>query len=130
MHKDKLASKYSAKAATPCHKVSLSAPKVGAFYRRAPSTRVLCCPRWHSVLAFSISGEPLWAVFNELTGELSGTLSWTPPTENEDGTPLMDLAGYRVYWGQSPGTYEFVATSLNGAGVESRFSNAITKIVQ
>ena len=25
-----------------------------------------------SVLAFSISGEPLWAVFNELTGELSG----------------------------------------------------------
>jgi hypothetical protein len=29
-----------------------------------------------------------------------------------------------------PGTYEFVATSLNGAGVESRFSNAITKIVQ
>jgi len=150
-----------------------------------------------SVLAFSISGEPLWAVFNELTGELSGTpeeadvglyqaitisvtdgssdaslapfsievtaigtatgsvtLSWTPPTENEDGTPLMDLAGYRVHWGQSPGTYtevmnfdnpglsrvvidnvppgtyEFVATSLNGAGVESRFSNAITKIVQ
>ena len=150
-----------------------------------------------SVLAFSISGEPLWAVFNELTGELSGTpeeadvglyqaitisvtdgssdvslvpfsievtaigtaigsvtLSWIPPTENEDGTPLVDLAGYRVYWGQSPGThtevvnfdnpglsrvvidnvppgtYEFVATSLNGAGVESRFSNAITKIVQ
>jgi len=29
-----------------------------------------------------------------------------------------------------PGTYEFVATSLNGAGVESRFSNSITKIVQ
>jgi len=150
-----------------------------------------------SVLAFSISGEPLWAVFNELTGELSGTpgegdvglyqaitisvtdgssdaslapfsievaaigtatgsvtLNWTPPTENEDGTPLMDLAGYRVYWGQPPGThtevmnfdnpglsrvvidnlppgtYEFVATSLNDAGVESRHSNAITKIVQ
>ena len=30
----------------------------------------------------------------------------------------------------APGTYEFVATSLNGAGVESRHSNAITKIVQ
>lgn len=150
-----------------------------------------------SVLAFSISGGPSWAVFNDLTGELSGTpeeadvglyqaiaisvtdggssaslalfsieviaigaatgsvtLSWLPPTENEDGTPLMDLAGYRIYWGHSPGTYteamnfdnpglsrvvidnltpgtyEFVATSLNGAGIESRLSNAITKIVQ
>jgi hypothetical protein len=150
-----------------------------------------------SVLAFSISGEPLWAVFNELTGELSGTpgeadvglyqaitisvtdggssaslapfsievtaigtatgsvtLNWIPPTENEDGTPLMDLAGYRVYWGEFPGThtevmdfdnpglsrvvidnlapgsYEFVATAINDAGVESRFSNAITRVVQ
>jgi hypothetical protein len=84
----------------------------------------------------------------------SVTLNWTPPTENEDGTQLMDLAGYRLYWSRNggaynppvtinnpsvtryfvdnlaPGTYEFVATSLNGAGVESRFSNAITKIVQ
>jgi len=25
----------------------------------------------------------------------SVTLNWTPPTENEDGSPLMDLAGYR-----------------------------------
>ena len=150
-----------------------------------------------SALAFSISGRPAWADFDELTGELSGTpeeadvnlyqaiaisvtdgsshanlapfsievsaigaatgsitLSWTPPTENEDGTPLMDLAGYRVQWRNSPGiythsmtidnpgltrmvidsltpgTYEFVATSINTSGMESRFSNPITKVVQ
>ena len=26
-------------------------------------------------------------------------LRWAPPTENEDGTPLADLSGYRVLWG-------------------------------
>jgi hypothetical protein len=26
-------------------------------------------------------------------------VSWTPPTQNTDGTPLTDLAGYRVEWG-------------------------------
>ena len=84
----------------------------------------------------------------------SVTLDWTPPTENEDGTQLMNLAGYRLYWRRNggaygspaiihnvsvtryvvenltPGTYEFVATSVNSAGVESRFSNAVTKVVQ
>ena len=30
------------------------------------------------------------------------TLTWTSPTENEDGSPLTDLAGYHVYVGRSP----------------------------
>ena len=25
------------------------------------------------------------------------TISWKPPTENEDGTPLTDLEGYNIY---------------------------------
>ena len=82
------------------------------------------------------------------------TLNWTPPTANEDGTPLVDLAGYKIYWGTTPGsypnsvtidnpgvssyvvdnlvpgTYDFVATSYNAAGVESSHSNPATKIVQ
>ena len=29
------------------------------------------------------------------------TLRWQPPVENEDGSQLTDLAGYRVYWGPS-----------------------------
>jgi hypothetical protein len=86
-------------------------------------------------------------------GTLSTTLSWTPPIENEDGTVLTDLDGYKIYWGTTPGnypnsvtisnegittyvvdnltpgTYEFVATSFNASGVESVYSNPTTKVV-
>ena len=84
----------------------------------------------------------------------SATLSWNPPTTNTNGTPLTNLAGYRVYWGPSagnytssvtlsnpgltsyvvgnlvPGTYYFVVTARNSAGVESSFSNAGSKTIQ
>jgi hypothetical protein len=84
----------------------------------------------------------------------SVTLSWSPPTENEDGTLLVDLAGYRIYWSRdgggygppvaidnpsvtlyvvenlTPGSYEFVATAVNIAGIESQFSNSVTRVVQ
>jgi PKD repeat protein len=32
-------------------------------------------------------------------------LTWTPPTTNANGTPLNDLAGYKVYHGSSSGQY-------------------------
>lgn len=35
---------------------------------------------------------------------------WTPPTENMDGTPLTDLAGYVVYFGTSSRTYSMSRT--------------------
>jgi predicted phage tail protein len=84
----------------------------------------------------------------------SVTLNWTPPTQNEDGSQLTNLAAYRILWSRdgssfrnsvrvnnpsvtryvvenlTPGTYEFSATAINSAGVESRFSNSITKVVQ
>ena len=83
----------------------------------------------------------------------SMTLSWTAPVENTDGTALMDLAGFKIYFGRSPGsysnqiridnpsvdtylvenllpdTYYVVATSFNAFGVESQFSNVAIKIV-
>jgi hypothetical protein len=83
----------------------------------------------------------------------SVTLNWTPPTQNEDGSQLTDLAAYRILWSRdggtfsnsvrinnpsvtryvvenlTPGTYEFAATAINSAGVESRFSNSITRVV-
>ena len=83
----------------------------------------------------------------------STTLSWTPQLENTDGSPLMDLAAYKLYYGTAmgtypneilidnpgittyvvenlvPNTYYFVATSINELGVESDFSNVATKIV-
>jgi len=36
----------------------------------------------------------------------SATLSWTPPTERVDGSPIGDLSGYRVLYGQSSGEYD------------------------
>lgn len=81
----------------------------------------------------------------------SVTLSWSPPTENTDGSTLTNLAGYRVYYGRSasdltnqilvdnpsistlvvenllPVTYYFAATAINNVGQESVFSNIVQK---
>jgi hypothetical protein len=81
------------------------------------------------------------------------TLSWTPPTRNEDGSALTDLAGYKFYWGTTPGvytdsvtinnpglssyvvenlrpgTYEFVGTAFNEKGEESAYSNPTTMVL-
>jgi len=35
-------------------------------------------------------------------GTGSAQLSWSKPTSNTDGTPLTDLAGYRIYYGRLP----------------------------
>ena len=83
----------------------------------------------------------------------SATLSWTPPALNTDGTPLTDLAGYRIYFGSSsgrytetvtlnnpglttyvvenllPGNWYFVSTAINAAGIESSYSNEAVKSV-
>ena len=54
----------------------------------------------------------------------SVTLTWIPPTENVDGTPLTDLAGYQISYGHSatsldqivridnPGTDSYVVANL------------------
>ena len=100
----------------------------------------------------SIESDPVPdPVPDPVTGSV--TLSWNAPTENEDGSALTDLAGYKIYWGTtsgsypnsvtindkdattsvvdnlSSGTYEFVATSFNTSGVESRYSAPATKVV-
>jgi hypothetical protein len=81
----------------------------------------------------------------------AATLTWDPPTQNSDGTPLTNLAGYRVYWGTeqgsyahsvtldnpglssyvveqlTPATWHFAVTAVNKAGVESALSEAASK---
>jgi len=80
-------------------------------------------------------------------GTSSVTLTWTPPTENEDGTPLTNLGGYRIRYGSqsgkyssvvnitnpglatyvlgglAAGTYYIVISAYNQSGVESGYSN-------
>ena len=83
----------------------------------------------------------------------SVTLSWTAPTENEDNSPLTDLAGYVIHYGThagqysntiylddpettgykfenlSPGTYYFAVAAINTDGAESTLSDMIAKTV-
>jgi len=84
----------------------------------------------------------------------SATLNWTPPTLNEDGTPLTDLKGYRIFYGTSsaslnlrldipnpgvtsavienlsPGTWYFGMKTYNTSNVESGMSSVASKTIQ
>jgi len=43
----------------------------------------------------------------------SATIRWTPPTTNEDGSALQDLAGYKIHYGTSQGSYPNVVVVGN-----------------
>jgi len=81
------------------------------------------------------------------------TLSWDPPTTNEDGSPLTDLAGYKIYYGTTSGnytnsidvgnvttytvvnltegvTYFFVVSAYDTLGNESDYSNEVSKKIE
>ena len=82
----------------------------------------------------------------------SVTLSWVPPTTNTDGTPLVGLAGFRVYYGTASGQYSrnlsvaspavrsvvleslasgntwyFAVTAVGSDGVESAYATEVSK---
>jgi hypothetical protein len=48
----------------------------------------------------------------------SATLSWKAPTTREDGSPLMNLAGYKVRYGNAAGNYPTTVT-ISNPGVTS-----------
>jgi hypothetical protein len=74
-------------------------------------------------------------------GKSTVTASWSPPTQNTDGSSLTDLAGFKLYWAGTGGSfsqsvpgagvttitvtpvpaglYSFTVTALNANGVES-----------
>jgi hypothetical protein len=78
------------------------------------------------------------------------TLSWVPPTENADGSSLVDLKGYKVHYGSASkdysdtiqvanaglttyvvqnlaaGKYYFAVTAYNSAGQESSLSPEVS----
>jgi len=84
----------------------------------------------------------------------TATVSWVPPTYRTDGTPLTDLAGYKVYYGTSsgnytrqivienagvttyvvegltPATWYFATTAFDSDGGESDFSNEASKTIR
>lgn len=79
--------------------------------------------------------------------------TWTPSVQNTDGSPLTNLAGYRVHYGASPaeltqtiqianpsvtsysieslapGTYYFGVKAYTSGGTESALSNILSRVV-
>jgi len=98
-----------------------------------------------------VSGQARITVSQSVAGR--ATLSWQAPTDNVDGTPLTDLAGFRVYYGNSAndlryvivvadpgarsrivenltiGTWYFAATAYDQSGGESSRSNVTSKTI-
>lgn len=82
----------------------------------------------------------------------SVSLSWMPPTTRTDGSTLSKIGGYRLHYGTSQGnytksinidpgiteyvvenlpsnTYYFVITAYDDQGIESDFSNVVSKTI-
>ena len=83
----------------------------------------------------------------------TATVSWEAPITNTDGTPLTDLAGYRIYYGSSPeslahsvqiktiglqtyviddlqsGIWYFAVMAVATDGSESKLSNVVSKTI-
>lgn len=80
-------------------------------------------------------------------------MAWVPPTQNSDGSPITNLAGYKIRYGTTSseytqtialgnagltryvvdnlasGTYYFAITAYNSLGVESALSAEIASTV-
>jgi len=94
--------------------------------------------------------DPFSITVNQIASG-SATLSWNPPTRNDDGSTLTDLAGYRIYYGRDSGSlgrtvvinnpgltrymienlesarWYFSMTSVNSDGVESNRTAVVSK---
>lgn len=56
------------------------------------------------------------------TGSGGVTVSWVAPVQNEDGTPLVNLAGFRLRHGSRYGVYSSEITIQNPGATSHRVS--------
>ena len=106
-----------------------------------------------ALAAFPTTTPKAYALVCTWPGQTQAMLTWTPPTQNTDGTPLTNLAGYRVNYGASasslvqvaqianpavtghtisnltPGTWFFGVKAYTTQGSESALSNIVSKAV-
>jgi hypothetical protein len=118
-----------------------TATQVGTYKGIAIS--VVAGTKTATLPAFSI-------VVSEGNPQSNVTLSWQPPTENADGSALVDLKGYKVHYGAASKTYSdtiqvansglttyvvqnlaagryyFAVTAYNAAGQESSLSPEVS----
>jgi hypothetical protein len=104
-----------------------------------------------SLAAFTVTVNAVATTPPPATG--NATLAWMPPTTREDGSVLQNLAGYRIRTGSSAGNYSntidvtnpglttyvvenlakgtwyFVVSAFDAAGVESALSSPVSKTI-
>lgn len=90
---------------------------------------------------------------NFLQGDGTALVSWTLPTENDDGSLLTDLEGFRIYYGIASGKYfrvviiddptrvshlveglgnanwHFAVIAYKSSGLQSEFSREVIKTI-
>jgi hypothetical protein len=106
-----------------------------------------------SASGVSFGAQLTAAVTIAASAPASLTLTWSAPTENTDGSALTDLAGYYIYFGNSPtamtqqvsldsvgslsyvftdlssGTWYFEVIAVNSAGVQSAASEPVAATI-
>jgi len=102
-------------------------------------------------LAYKLLVLFLTALLTSPSFSAEANLSWTEPTQNEDGSPLTDLTSYDIWYGTQSGVYDnvetllapataytvaglpdigtfyFAAKAVNSQGVSSVYSNEATR---
>jgi hypothetical protein len=88
---------------------------------------------------------------SQTSGTGSVSLAWDVPTTYVDGTPATGMVGFKVYYGTAsrtythiidvktdpsctvnylaPGTYYFAITAYDSSGIESDYSNELSKTI-
>lgn len=128
-------------AATSC---TASGDSAWAGSKTASGTQTLA--------AFPVTTPKAYALICTWPGQTSALLTWTPPTTNTDGTPLTNLAGYRINWGTAAdartsvvqvaanvsthtisnlaaGTWYFGVKAFTTQGAESASSNVVSRVL-
>ncbi|MGD8353521.1 MAG: fibronectin type III domain-containing protein [Pseudomonadota bacterium] len=115
--------------------------------RRALLWRAFSAATMIALTILTVTGCGEIAAVEPIEGASSLLVSWTAPTTNEDGSVLDDLAGYKLYYGTSsgsysnvldvgsytnaeignlpPGTYYLAVTAYDMYGNESSFSEEV-----
>lgn len=106
-------------------------------------------PRWYRSNAFKVTPS---VVTLPVGGSVK--LTWTPPTQNTDGSALTNLVGYTIVYGSSPtalsqtitlttpsvstytvdnlapGTWYFSLEAVNAESVHSARTSPVNKVIQ
>lgn len=110
--------------------------------------------RWFGIAALAFC---IFAAGQVFAATVTGTgntaiLTWDAPTTNTDGTPYTDGAGYKIYCGKVSGSYTMiidthglvntwtvtftsdgmwycVVTAYDVSGIESGYSNEVSKLI-